>query len=296
MTSLILLDKPAGITSFSAVNRARRILNNQKSPGIAVRKAGHTGTLDPMATGVLVILTNGAARFIEFLPSHRKAYRAGFQLGITTDTLDITGQVLTRQPVNATTEEAARALEQFRGKIMQTPPMVSAIKQDGVRLYELARQGKTVERPAREIEIFSLSLSEKDGEYFIDVACSAGTYIRTLIDDLGQSLGCGAVMTSLRRTEANGYPIERCATLEQLEHGDFSALPVEDALGYYQKVVVTAPQATRFRNGGALGLERLRLSGDYAEGSLLRVYHEQEFLGLGIIKENELAIARLLVQ
>jgi len=295
MTSLILLDKPAGMTSFSAVNRVRHILNNQKSSGIAVRKAGHTGTLDPMATGVLVILTNGAARFIEFLPSHRKAYRAGFQLGITTDTLDITGQVLTRRPVNVTTEEIARALEQFRGKIMQTPPMVSAIKQDGVRLYELARQGKTVERPAREVEIFNLSFSQADGEFFIDVACSAGTYIRTLIDDLGERLGCGAVMTSLRRTEANGYPIERCATLEQLERGEFSALPVEDALSCYGQVVVTAPQASRFRNGGALDIERLRLSGECAEGTLLRVYHEPAFLGLGIVKENQLAIARLLV-
>jgi len=288
MTSLLLLDKPAGITSFTAVNRVRRILD--------IKKAGHTGTLDPMATGVLVILTNGAARFIEFLPTHRKAYRAGFRLGITTDTLDITGQVLSRRPVHVTKNEINRALERFRGKIMQTPPMVSAIKQGGVRLYALARQGIEVERPAREVEIFSLELSEVGGEYFLDAACSAGTYIRTLIDDLGRTLGCGAAMTSLRRTEANGYSIAQCATLEQIERGEVRIIPIEEALGCYPEVSVTAPQATRFRNGGALDLERLHLEAEYEAGSLLRVVHEREFLGLGKIKGNQLAIARLLVR
>jgi len=288
MTSLLLLDKPAGMTSFTAVNRARRILD--------LKKAGHTGTLDPMATGVLVILTNGAARFIEFLPTHQKAYRAGLRLGITTDTLDITGQVLSRRPVDVTTEEIEQALERFRGKIMQTPPMVSAIKQGGVRLYALARQGIEVERHAREVEIFSLELSEVGGEYFLDAACSAGTYIRTLIDDLGRALGCGAAMTSLQRTQANGYAIDQCATLEQLERGAFHAIPVEEALVFYPEVSVTAPQATRFRNGGALDLDRLRLAAAYEESSLLRVFHEREFLGLGRIKGDQLAIARLLVR
>ena len=287
MTGVILLDKPAGITSFSAVNRVRRMLG--------VKKAGHTGTLDPMATGVLVILTNGAARFIEFLPSHRKAYRAGFQLGITTDTLDITGEVLSRQPVNVQYEQIAWALEQFRDKIMQTPPMVSALKQDGVRLYTLARQGIEVERAAREVEIFSLELSEADGKFFLDVACSAGTYIRTLIDDLGRILGCGAVMTSLRRTGANGFLIEECATLEQLERGEIRIIPIEDALDFYQKVNITGPQAARFRNGGALDLARLHIKSP-TEGALYRVFCDDDFLGLSRVRGGQLAIARLLVK
>ena len=285
-TGLILLDKPAGITSFSAVNRVRRILNS--------KKAGHTGTLDPMATGVLVILTNGAARFIEFLPTHRKAYRAGFQLGLATDTLDITGKVLSSQPVHVSREEISRALEGFRGKIMQTPPMVSAIKQDGVRLYALARQGMEVQRAPREVELYSLELSEVGGEYVLDAACSAGTYIRTLIDDLGRALGVGgAVMTSLRRTEANGYSIEQCATLEQFERGEVRIIPMEDALAIYPLAHITAPQATRFRNGGALDLQRLQIKNP-TEGELYRVRCEDDFLGLGRVRGEQLAIARLL--
>jgi len=285
MTSLLLLDKPEGITSFSAVARARRILG--------IKKAGHTGTLDPMATGVLPILLGGATRFSEFLPSHDKAYVAGFRLGVRTDTLDITGTVLEERPVSVTREEIEQALAGFRGKIMQVPPMYSAKSQGGQRLYELARQGIEVEREARPVEIFTLELV---GEASIHVECSAGTYIRSLIDDMGRALGCGACMTSLRRTKANGYGIERCVTLEQLEQGSTDGfVSLDEALSAYPAARISPAQAVRFRNGGALDLARLQIQNP-AEGSLHRVYGNELFLGLGRIQGEELAIARLLTQ
>jgi len=290
MTGLLLLDKPPGITSFTAVNRTRRMLN--------IKKAGHTGTLDPMATGALPILLGGATRFAEFLPSHDKAYLADFQLGVITDTLDITGNVLEERPVSISREEIEAALVHFRGNIMQVPPMVSALKKDGLRLYELVRRGIEIEREARPVEIFKLELTDDDQLY---IECSAGTYIRTLIDDLGKALGCGAAMSSLRRTKANGYDISLCSTLEQLEQGDFSVIPIDHALGRYAAVYVSPAQATRFRNGGHLRCSYVASlcpvqnnAKDSIEGELYRVYHENIFLGLGRVQGDELTIARLL--
>ena len=286
---ILLLDKPENITSFSAVARARRILG--------IKKAGHTGTLDPMATGVLPILLGGATRFSEFLPSHDKAYLAGIQWGVTTDTLDITGTILREQPVHITQEEIEAALEPFRGKIMQIPPMYSAKSQGGQRLYELARRGVEVEREARAVEIYRLELMQctmHNAQCTIEVECSAGTYIRSLIDDLGRALGCGACMCSLRRTKANGYDIAQCVTLEALEQGETRGfVALDDALSAYPALEVTPAQAVRFRNGGALDLARLR---DLGEGELHRVYSENTFLGLGRVQGQELAVARLLVE
>jgi len=290
---ILLLDKPAGLTSFSAVSRVRRICN--------IKKAGHTGTLDPMATGVLPILFGGATRFAEFLPSHDKAYLAGFQLGITTTTLDISGEILTQSPAeHIMRDDILQALVQFRGKIMQVPPMVSALKKDGKRLYELARQGIEIERPARPVEIFTLELVDKTQIY---VECSAGTYIRSLIDDMGRSLGCGAAMNSLRRTKANGFDISHGQTLEQLEQGQARILPIDQALDAYPAVQVSPAQAVRFRNGGHLRCSyvaslcpnQVSEKFDPAEGELYRVYHEEDFLGLGRAQGENLAIARLLV-
>jgi len=280
MCGLVLLDKPEGITSFTAVNRVRRVLN--------CKKAGHTGTLDPLATGVLPILLGGATRFADFLPSNRKAYLAGFQLGVTTSTLDITGEVLTQQPVSATRENILAALAPFRGKIMQVPPMVSALKKDGKRLYELARQGIEIEREPRPVEIFALEL--QGDELYME--CSAGTYVRSLIDDLGHALGCGACMTTLRRVAANGFDIAQCTPLEQIT--DAPILAMEDVLAAYSVVQVSAAQAARFRNGGALDLTRTNITNP-AEQQLYRVFGD-DFLGLGRVQSDELAIARLLVK
>lgn len=293
MTGIILLDKPEGITSFGAVARIRRICSE--------KKCGHTGTLDPMATGVLTVMLGGGTRFIELLPSHDKAYTATFRLGTVTDTLDITGKVLETREVNVTPEQVREKIKDFVGEISQLPPMYSAVSVDGQRLYDLARQGIEVERTPRNVTVFSidmLSENEQTGEYEISVECSSGTYIRTLISDLGEALGCGAVMTKLRRTKANGFGIENAVTLEQLEaaaeNGTLGeiVISVEKALENYPMIKVTAAQAKRFRNGGELDLQRLkyqRMLGYF------RIYDpEDNFIGLGEIGEGDsLAVKRV---
>ena len=294
MTGIICLDKPCDMTSFMAVKRASRILG--------VKKAGHTGTLDPMATGVLVIMLGHCTRFIELLPEHRKGYTARVKLGLTTDTLDITGEVLTENPVNITEEQLLSVAENFKGEISQVPPMYSAIKKDGERLYDLARKGIEIERESRKITIEKLEIYDFDGvEFSMDVTCSAGTYIRSLCDDIGKALGCGAVMTALRRTEANGFSIENAVTLENLEKlvsenkTDEVITSVEKALMSYPEIVVTNPQANRFHNGGELGYDRLR--GDYPIG-IYRVYSpERKLLGLGEIltEKGDLTVRRVLI-
>ncbi|MDR1465625.1 MAG: tRNA pseudouridine(55) synthase TruB [Oscillospiraceae bacterium] len=292
MTGLLLLDKPPGLTSFFAVARVRRQLGE--------KKAGHTGTLDPMATGVLPILLGGATRFADYLPSHDKAYLAQFQLGIVTDTLDTTGTVIGGEPRNVSLAQLQQALAGFRGKIRQTPPMVSALKKDGVRLYALARQGVEIEREAREVEVFRLELHD---ERTLLVECSAGTYVRSLIDDLGRVLGCGAAMSALRRTKANGYDIAQCVTLERLEtcsvqNTPAPVLPIETALASYPPVTVSEAQARRFGNGGALDLTRLRdLPAEMAR--FWRVLDpDGVFLGLGRPDPNAsaLTVERLLIR
>lgn len=294
MTGIICLDKPKGMSSFMAVKRASRILG--------VKKAGHTGTLDPMATGVLVVMLGHSTRFIELLPEHKKSYTARVKLGISTDTLDITGEVLTQSPVSVTEEQLLSVANGFKGDILQTPPMYSALKKDGERLYDLARKGIKVTREQRQITIEKLEIYDFDGiEFSMDVTCSGGTYIRSLCDDIGRELGCGAVMTELRRTSANGFSIETAVTLEELEtlvneNNIQSVLTsVEDALLSYNEITVTKPQANRFHNGGGLAYDRLH--GDYPIG-VYRVYSpERQLLGLGEIKEEkgDLEVRRVLV-
>lgn len=295
MTGIILLDKPKGITSFGAVARVRRICGE--------KKCGHTGTLDPMATGVLTVMLGGATRFCELLPSHDKAYIATFRLGTVTDTLDITGKVLETREVNVTAEQVREKIKDFIGDISQLPPMYSAVSVNGQRLYDLARQGIEVERKAREVTVFSIEmLSEKEqtGEYEISVECSSGTYIRTLIADLGEALGCGAVMTELRRTKANGFDISQAVTPEELEekmkNGEIEEvlIPVDKALEEYPVITVSEAQAKRFRNGGELDLQRLRCP------KMLGVYRiydpEGNFIGLGEIGQGDsLTIKRVFV-
>ena len=296
MNGFIYVDKPEGITSFVAVAKIRRIFG--------IKKAGHTGTLDPMATGVLPIAIGHATRFIELIPSHDKAYRAKFILGKTTDTLDITGKVTGEYEVSAAKEDVENALDKFRGEIEQIPPMYSAIKKDGVRLYDLARQGIEIERESRKVTIYSLKLisyCEDTAEYEIDCECSNGTYIRTLIADIGESLGCGATMTSLRRTKANGISIDKCYSFQELEQlrdeGNIeSALNTVDSLIVYDKIKVSAPQAKRFSNGGELDCSRF---GGKKEPGLYRVYSPDDgFLGVGEIDENktQLSVKRVFVR
>ncbi len=296
MTGILCVNKEQGVTSFS-VCAALRKMTGQK-------KCGHMGTLDPLATGVLPVMLGGATRFLDYYPQSDKGYRARFQLGKTTDTLDITGSVLTQSSVSCNAAQVEDALLQFCGEITQTVPMYSAVSVGGKRLYALARQGQNIERPSRTVNIKKLGLvwaDEKKNEYEIDVLCSKGTYIRSLIDDLGRALGCGAVMTALERTFAYGFTLEDCKTLSQL--GDAAQtgtlgdllIPVDRALAGYEKIIVSPAQAVRFQNGGALDLARLKKRTQ--PGALLRVYSPSgDFLGLGEVRSEELAVKRVYVE
>ena len=281
MTGFVYLDKGEGMTSFFAASRLRRIFG--------MKKIGHTGTLDPMATGVLPVALGGATRFIELIPSHDKAYRASFRLGTTTDTLDITGEVLSESEVSSTAADVENVLGRFRGEISQLPPMYSAIKKDGVRLYTLARQGIEVEREERRVTIYRLEMTradEENNEYEIEVECSNGTYIRSLISDIGEALGCGAVMTRLRRTKANGIDESRCFTVEMLEkmkeEGRLSeAVEAVDEILSYSKIKVSEAQTKRFSNGGSLDCNRF--GGNKTPGLHCVYSNEGAFLGIGEI-------------
>lgn len=282
MNGFVFLNKPQGITSFVASAKVRRLFDE--------KKAGHTGTLDPLATGVLPVALGAATRLIELIPTHDKAYRASFLLGKATDTLDITGNVICESPVTVQPQDVESVLCDFVGESLQLPPMYSALKKDGVRLYELARKGEEVERERRKIRIDSLTLSgQNKNEYTIEVACSAGTYIRSLISDIGERLGCPAVMTALTRTKANGIPLEKCVTLETLEQlkeeGRLSQVLVPaDRLLSYPPVTVTKPQAIRFSNGGELALDRIK--SEKSDGFRLVYSPEGIFLGVGEIQSE----------
>ena len=208
---VLIVNKHAGVTSHHIVGVVRRLYNT--------RRVGHAGTLDPMATGVLVVLIGRAAKASEYLSHDAKHYRATLRLGLTTDTEDTTGTVLTTSENIPTNEELQAVLPRFRGKIMQIPPMYSALKVDGQKLVDLARRGEVIEREAREIEIFSLEATptEDKCEYILDVHCSGGTYIRTLCADIGAALGCGGAMATLERGEACGFDLTQAHTIDDIE-------------------------------------------------------------------------------
>lgn len=289
MHGILCLDKPQEMTSFVACACVRRALG--------IKKTGHAGTLDPMATGVLPVMCSSATRALDWLPSHDKRYTVTVQFGAVSDTEDIWGEVTrTNRPLPS--EEALQeALCAFRGEILQVPPMVSAIKKDGVRLYELARKGIEIEREARPVTIHHLELLSFEGDTAVlDCCCSKGTYMRVIASELGKALGCGALMSGLRRTQAVGFTLDDAVTLDTLraaaEAGEADKLlvPVDRVLASYPSVTVTAPQAQRFRNGGALALERLHTE----VTDVVRVYDpDGGFIGLGRPNEEELKVARL---
>lgn len=288
MQGFLLLNKPSGITSFSAVLAIKRLANE--------KRVGHTGTLDPMATGVLPIFLGRATALSSLMLDGNKRYKATVKLGVTTDTDDITGTVLSQSKVTVTNEELESALENFKGKISQTPPMYSALKKNGVRLYELARQGKTVEIPKRKVEIFSINLiSALDAEncFSIDVLVSKGTYIRSLARDIGELLGCGATLAALERTSACGFDIDDCVGLDNLTEQNITdyILNEETSVMHLRECNVTEKQAVRFCNGGQLDFERLHIK-DITENELIRVKFGATLLGIGIadIPNNRLNI------
>ena len=283
MTGILAVNKAAGVTSFKEVSAVRRLFSE--------KKCGHTGTLDPQATGVLPIALGGATRFIELLPDHTKQYTARFKTGFVSDTLDCWGEVQKISEKQVTADDILPLLDGFRGKIKQLPPMYSALKKDGVRLYELARRGETVERAERDCEIFSLECTPApNGEFELCVRCSAGTYIRTLIDDIGALLATGAVMTALRRETACGIDIKDCVTVDSLFEEQRAGLDishhlisVDSLLTDYAALEVTEAQGARFKNGGELMRSRLRK--DLPDG-IYRVYSGGAFLGLGELPEE----------
>jgi tRNA pseudouridine55 synthase len=279
MNGILCVDKPEGITSFDVVRRVRRLTGE--------RKIGHAGTLDPMATGVLPLFLGCATRAVGLLPDTDKQYIAALRLGVTTDTGDSTGTVLSRTAELPPRCEFERAALSFVGEIEQIPPMYSAVKVGGRKLYELARAGKTVERAPRPVTIRRLTVlpgADRPGEYGLEVLCTKGTYIRTLCEDIGRKLGCGAVMTALRRTRAAGFTLAQCATLGELEQASAEnrlqeyILNVEYPFEILNVVNVTEKQAVRFGNGGPLSLDRVQ--GAPARG-LCRIHAPGgRFLGL----------------
>lgn len=287
MTGLLLLDKPEGITSFKAVATIKRLLGE--------KRVGHTGTLDPMATGVLPILIGRATTLSSYLLDANKKYVAKIRLGTQTDSGDITGNVINEGQVSVSNDDIARVLPDFIGKITQTPPMYSAIKKDGKRLYELARKGENIEVPERQIEIFSITQLSglENNEFEIEVFASKGTYIRSLAVDIGRALGCYATLSSLRRTSTSGFDIKDCVSLEKLNEENIKEyiLPCDLAVSSFREIAVTQKQALRFCNGGQLDIDRLKLL-EYTDGEIFKVKYNDLFLGLGYINtdKNQLSI------
>ncbi|MDR1564434.1 MAG: tRNA pseudouridine(55) synthase TruB [Oscillospiraceae bacterium] len=277
---ILIIDKPAEFTSFDVIAKLRGMLK--------IRKLGHGGTLDPMATGVLPILAGTATKAMDILPIGEKEYIAGFKLGLRTDTQDITGRVLSEQLFHVKQSEFLPLLSDFTGDIMQTPPMYSAVQVNGVRLYDLARQGVEVERKARACTIHSLELldfNEEQASGTLKLLCSRGTYVRTIIADIGERLGCGAALTSLRRTLSAGFSLEGALTLKEAQdktdEGTLHSFiqPIDIAFKVYPAVEVSQKQAIRFLNGGALSLDYISFESDAA---FHRLYDPQgAFLGLG---------------
>ena len=275
MNGIVIVDKPQDWTSQDVTARLRRVFNT--------RRIGHGGTLAPMATGVLPVFVGRATRGVEFFEHAEKTYETVLRLGITTDTEDITGAVLTEQEVFITESQLEAALEKFRGEILQTPPMYSALKVGGQKLCDLARKGKTVERQPRPITIHELTLlgMEADG-IRLRVRCSKGTYIRTLCKDIGEALGCGGCMASLRRVGAGSYTIEESVPLQQLLDSDAPEQylrPVDSMFTQYPAVTLSAKQETRCRNGNSFSVTM-------APGTY-RAYGEKgEFLALSKVEDG----------
>ena len=260
MNGILCMNKPQDFTSFDVIGKLRGILH--------MKRLGHTGTLDPMATGVLPILVGTATKACDILPNQDKTYQATVVFGKATDTLDIWGKPLQDYPEQHVTEAALRAiLPEFLGDITQLPPMYSAVSVNGKRLYELARKGETVERSTRTVHIDAITLDafdETQQTATLTISCGKGTYIRTLLSDIGQRLGGDAVMTALTRTAACGYPLQECLTFEQVAAAmadgtlEEHLLPTDSLFSSYPKLRLNAAQERMFCNGVKLDLNRLR--------------------------------------
>lgn len=285
---ILIVNKPSGWTSFDVIAKSRGILST--------RKLGHAGTLDPMATGVLPIFIGRATKAIDMQIVKDKSYTATFKLGLNTDTGDITGEVINSRPVNATKEQVLEQLNNFKGEIQQYPPMYSAVKVNGQPLYKLARQGITVERKIRTAVIKHLEMTgsiEQEHVYTIDVVCSEGTYIRTLVEDIGENLGCGAVLTELVRTCACGYTLDDAVTIQDLQTAretdtlDLLIKPLDTIFMHIDKIELSEELAIRVINGAKSRISKP--DGDY------RAYYNGIFYAVVNIKDKKMSVVRLFV-
>lgn len=285
INGILLLDKPQGISSNKALQQVKHLFN--------AAKAGHTGALDPLATGMLPICLGEATKFSQFLLESDKAYRVTAKLGVRTDSSDSTGEVVETRPVKVSQKQLLKALDKFRGDTDQIPTMFSALKYNGQPLYKLARQGIEVEREARPISVYELELLRFNGdEVELEIECSKGTYIRTIIDDLGQDLGCGAHVTQLHRTFVGDYPLDAMVSMSQLEDEreeglslDSHLLPLDSPVQHLQEAVLDLDSCHYFCHGNPVSYP------DLDEGEFVRVYDEDDiFLGVGEV-DDELMLA-----
>lgn len=285
ISGVIVVNKHKGVTSHDIVFKIRKLFGT--------KKVGHTGTLDPLATGVLPILVGRSAKAAEYLLSENKKYIAEIKLGITTDTQDITGKILTQNEINITKEQFFEACSHFVGDIKQVPPMYSALKVNGEKLVDLARKGVEIEREARDIKIYSIVPSVIDeglGLYKIEVSCSKGTYIRTLCADIGDYLGCGATMKELERTQSGSFFIENSYTIKELEEIDIEKrktllMPTEDLFLEAPQVILPDFFAKLARSGCEIYQKKINQS--YPIGTYVRMCDKNGFFALGQVKEYE---------
>jgi len=283
LNGILNILKPPGMTSHDVVSAVRKKLN--------LKRVGHTGTLDPNAVGVLPICVGQATKISQFLLDGKKKYRAEITLGIETDTEDIYGEVTSQSPVTSTKEEIEDTILNFIGTYDQTPPMYSALKVKGKKLYELARQGIEIERQSRKITIYSIDIIEiTDNKILFDVLCSKGTYIRTLCKDIGRELGCGGVMSFLLRTESSGFYLNTAITIEELQETEdvkSLLLPLDFPLNHMPKVSVKSSYAKQVLNGNRIFSDYLVDNLDISLGTEVRIYLEKEFGGFGVVKCGE---------
>lgn len=285
MDGIVIVDKPSGWTSQDVTARLRRVF--------CTRRIGHGGTLDPMATGVLPVFVGRATRAVEFFEHADKRYEALLLPGVTTDTEDITGAVLERREANLTGAQVEAALEGFRGQIMQIPPMYSALKVDGQKLCDLARKGREVARKPRPVTIFDLTfLGFQEGKIRLSVHCSKGTYVRTLCKDIGQALGCGGCMASLRRTAAGSYTLADAVALQTLldtREPEKYLRGVDTLFSRYSGVTLTQNQETRCRNGNSFSLA-------LPDGTYRAYSRTGEFLMLAKVKDGVMSTIKSFFQ
>ncbi len=292
VNGIVVLDKEQGLSSNAALQQVKRLYE--------ANKAGHTGSLDPLATGVLPLCLGEATKVSQFLLDSDKKYRARIKLGERTDSGDSAGVVIERSDdFSVSRKMIEQALQQFKGAIAQVPPMYSALKVNGVPLYKMARKGTVIERQPRQITIYSIELTSfEDSELEVEIACSKGTYIRTIADDLGQALGCGAHIVALRRTQAGVFTEQDCVTRQYLESEKEQAgleridqflIPMDKAIGDLPIVVLPSVTAAFIKNGQPVLVRHL------PEEGLVRLYEEEQFIGIGCINDDGMVAPRRLI-